>query len=77
MPTSFDFKALLVKAELLTVKEADAFAEMARRRNEVLWETLLRENKITEAWLADLFAQRLKIPIVTLSTLKVDPEVAH
>jgi len=77
MPTSFDFKALLVKAELLTVEEAEACAEMARRRNEPLWETLLRENKITESWLADLFAQRLKIPIVALSTLKVDADVAH
>ena len=30
MPTSFDFKALVVKAELLTVEEAEAFAEVAR-----------------------------------------------
>jgi type IV pilus assembly protein PilB len=55
----------------------ETFAEVARRRNEPLWETLLRENRITESWLADLYAQRLKIPLVALTTHLIDPEAAH
>ena len=38
---------------------------------------MLRSNKITETWLADAFSQRLRIPIVGLTTMSVDPEAAH
>jgi type IV pilus assembly protein PilB len=55
----------------------ESFAEVARRRNEPLWETLLRENRITESWLADLYAQRLKIPLVALAAHSIDSEAAH
>lgn len=50
---------------------------MAHKNGEPLWEVLLRGNKITETWLADAFSQRLRIPIVALTSMSVDPEAAH
>jgi len=77
MTKSPDFRTLLVQAGLLTAGEVETLAEVARRRNEPLWETLLQENKITESWLADMFAQRLKMPLVSLNSLQINAEVAH
>ena len=42
-----------------------------------LWKVLLAENKITEAWLADSFSQRLRIPFAAVGPLEIDNEVAH
>jgi hypothetical protein len=47
---------------------------VARQKNEPLWETLLRENKITEAWLADMYARRLKIPLISVAAYPTQPE---
>jgi len=73
-----EISKLVVEAGILKPEEAEALGRLAQQRNELLWETLLREDKITEAWLADMFAQRLRIPLlVTFSSLAVDPEAAH
>lgn len=73
-----EISKLVVEAGILKPEEAEVLSCLAQQRNELLWETLLRENKITEAWLADMFAQRLRIPLlVTFSSLTVDPEAAH
>jgi type IV pilus assembly protein PilB len=69
---------LVVEAGILKSEEAEALETLARQRSEPLWETLLQENKITEAWLADMFARRLRIPLlVTLSTADINEEAAH
>ncbi len=77
MPISPDFKAWLIKSELLTPQEVETYAELARQKSEPLWETLLRENKITEAWLADMYAQRLRIPLISLAAQQIDPEAVQ
>jgi len=72
-----DIKGWLIKSELLSSAEVETLAEKARQNSEPLWETLLRENKITETWLADMYSQRLKIPLVVLSADLIDSEAAH
>jgi type II secretory ATPase GspE/PulE/Tfp pilus assembly ATPase PilB-like protein len=42
-----------------------------------LWKILLAENKITEAWLADSFSQRLRAPFAGVGPLTIDDEIAH
>jgi len=70
-------KTSLIKSELLTPPEVDYFLEISRQEGVRLWEVLLRENKITESWLAETFSRQLKVPLVALSTEKVDPDAAH
>lgn len=53
------------------------FSEAARQKGEPLWEVLLRENKITESWLTDMYSRRLKVPVVELSSQPIDAEAAH
>lgn len=61
----------------MTAAEFEAFVEVARLRKEALWETLLRENKVTEAWVADMYSKRLRIPLVSISALTIDPEAVQ
>lgn len=73
-----EISKLVVEAGILKPEEAEALGRLARQRNELLWETLLGENKITEAWLAEMFARRLRIPLlVTFSSRDVNEEAAH
>lgn len=72
-----DFKAWLIKSEVLTPGEVEAYTDLANQKNQPLWEVLLAENKITEAFLADMYARRLRIPLVSLSTYPIDSEAAH
>ena len=53
----------LVKAGILTPVELEILS-LARKSKEPLWEVLLREGKITESWLADTLAQRLRVPLI-------------
>jgi len=59
------------------VEEAENFSDLARTRGVPLWKILLAENKITEAWLADSFSRRLRIPFAGVGPLEVEGEVAH
>jgi type II secretory ATPase GspE/PulE/Tfp pilus assembly ATPase PilB-like protein len=69
---------LVVESGILKPETAEVLNILAHERNEPLWETLLRENKVTEAWLADMFARRLRIPLlVTFSPADVNEEAAH
>jgi len=61
----------------MTATEVEAFAERARQTGLPLWEVLLQENKITETWLADMYSQRLRLPLVTLADGQIDPEAIH
>jgi len=70
-------RTALIKSGILTAEEAEQYSELARSRREPLWKILLAENKITEAWLADSFAQRLRIPFAGIGPLDIDEEVAH
>jgi type IV pilus assembly protein PilB len=38
---------------------------------------LLRENKITESWLADMYSRELRIPVVALSSCAIEADAAH
>ncbi len=38
---------------------------------------MLRENKITESWLADMYSHELRVPIVALSSCAIEPDAAH
>jgi type IV pilus assembly protein PilB len=67
----------LVNAGILTPGELEEYSEVARKSKEALWEILLRQGKITESWLADTFSQRLRIPIVVLGAIAIDPEAVH
>jgi len=67
----------LLKSGILTPGELEEYSELARKGKETLWEVLLREGKITESWLADAISQRLRIPLVLLSAVAIDPDAVH
>jgi type IV pilus assembly protein PilB len=67
----------LVQAGILTSGELEEYSKLARNNKQSFWEILLREGKITESWLADTFSQCLRIPLVALSTISIDPEAVH
>lgn len=67
----------LIRSGILTAEEVEHYSELAQTRGEPLWKTLLAEDKITEAWLADSFSQRLRVPLVGVASLAIDDDVAH
>jgi type IV pilus assembly protein PilB len=78
MPILSEIRASSLKdATLLSAAEVETFTASARLRKEPLWETLLREGKITEAWVADLFSKRLRLPVVSLPAISIDEEAVH
>ena len=72
-----DLPGWLVEAGVLTPKKVEEFARRAVEKKQPLWATLLEAGKITEAWLADTFAQRLKIPLVSLASSPINAEAVH
>jgi type IV pilus assembly protein PilB len=75
LPT--DLPGWLIESGVLTPKEVDAYARRAGKKKEPLWSTLLEAGKITESWLADTFAQHLKIPLISLAALSISAEAVH
>jgi type IV pilus assembly protein PilB len=72
-----DLPGLLIESGVLTPNKVEAFARLAGKRKEPLWATLLEAGKITEVWLADTFAQRLKIPLISLASHSISDEAVH
>jgi len=72
-----DLPGWLIEAGVLTPKEVKDFARRAGKKKEPLWAALLEAGKITEAWLADTFAQHLKIPLISLASHPVSAEAVH
>jgi type IV pilus assembly protein PilB len=66
----------LITGGILTAEEVDQYSEKARSNGEPLWELLLRENKVTETWLADAFAVSLRLRLIG-GPMEVDNEAAH
>jgi len=75
LPT--DLPGWLIESGVLTPKEVEACVRRAGKKKAPLWATLLEAGKITEAWLADTFAQHLKIPLVSLAALSISAEAVH
>ena len=59
----------------MPASEVKALAESARQNDESLWKLLLREGKITEEWLAEVYARQLSIPLLSLPAQSIQPEV--
>jgi type IV pilus assembly protein PilB len=72
-----DLPGWLIESGVLTPKEAEVFVRRAGKKKQPLWATLLEAGKITEAWLADTFAQHLKIPLISLAALSISAEAVH
>jgi hypothetical protein len=72
-----DLTGWLIESGVTTSKEVDAFAGLARERKEPLWAALLDAGKITEAFLADTFAERVKIPLMSLASCSTSTEAVH
>jgi type II secretory ATPase GspE/PulE/Tfp pilus assembly ATPase PilB-like protein len=72
-----DLPGWLTKSGVLTPKEVKEFARRAGKKKEPLWAILLEAGKITEAWLADTFAQHLKIPLISLASHPISAEAVH
>jgi type IV pilus assembly protein PilB len=72
-----DLPAWLIESGTLTPKKVEAFVRQACQRKEPLWAILLEAGKITEAWLADTFAQHLKIPLISLASYSISDEAVH
>jgi type II secretory ATPase GspE/PulE/Tfp pilus assembly ATPase PilB-like protein len=72
-----DLPGWLNESGVLTPKEVKDFARRAAKKKEPLWATLLEVGKITEAWLADTFAQHLKIPLISLASQPISAEAVH
>jgi type IV pilus assembly protein PilB len=67
----------LIGAGVLTPKKVEEFTRRAGEKKQPLWAVLLEAGKITEAWLADAFAQHLKIPLVSLVSQPISVEAVH
>lgn len=74
---NFPIRESLLQSGLLTADEINQYNDKARANGEPVWELLLRENKITETWLADALSVRLRLRIVNLSALTIDSDAAH
>jgi len=72
-----DLPRWLIESGTLTPKKIESFARLASQRKEPLWAILLEAGKITEAWLADTFARRLKIPLISLASHSISAEAVH
>jgi len=72
-----DWPGWVIESGTLAPKEVESFVRLAGQRKEPLWETLLDAGKITETWLADTFAQRLKIPLISLALHSISTEAVH
>ena len=72
-----DLPKWLVESGTLTPKKVESFTRLASQRKEPLWAILLEVGKITEAWLADTFAQQLKIPLISLAAHSISAEAVH
>jgi type II secretory ATPase GspE/PulE/Tfp pilus assembly ATPase PilB-like protein len=72
-----DLPRWLIDSGTLTPKKLEAFARLAGQRKEPLWAVLLEAGKITEAWLADAFAQHLKIPLISFAAHSISPDAVH
>jgi type IV pilus assembly protein PilB len=72
-----DLPGWLIESGVLTPKKVEDFARRAGEKKQPLWETLLEAGKITEAWLADTFAQHLKIPLISLAAQSISAEAVH
>jgi type II secretory ATPase GspE/PulE/Tfp pilus assembly ATPase PilB-like protein len=72
-----DWAGWLIESGTLTQEELESFVRLAGQRREPLWEALLEAGRITEAWLADTFAERLKIPLISLALRSISAEAVH
>jgi type II secretory ATPase GspE/PulE/Tfp pilus assembly ATPase PilB-like protein len=72
-----DLSGWLIDSGTLTSKKLESFIRLAGQRKEPLWAILLEAGKITEAWLADTFAQHLKIPLISLALHSISTEAVH
>jgi type II secretory ATPase GspE/PulE/Tfp pilus assembly ATPase PilB-like protein len=72
-----DLPRWLIESGTLTPKKVEAFVRLAGQKKEPLWAILLQAGKITEAWLADTFAQHLKIPLISLASPSISAEAVH
>jgi type IV pilus assembly protein PilB len=72
-----DLPGWLVECGVLTPKKVEEFARRAGEKKQPLWAALLEAGKITEAWLADTFAQHLKIPLISLASHPISAEAVH
>ena len=74
---SNDLPGWLIEDRVLTSEEVEDFTCRAGEKKQPLWEALLEAGKITEAWLADTFAQHLKIPLISLASHSINTEAVH
>ena len=72
-----DLPGWLIESGVLTPKRVEDFTRRAGKKKQPLWAVLLEAGKITEAWLADTFAQHLKIPLISLASHPIDAEAVH
>ncbi|MGD0008837.1 MAG: ATPase, T2SS/T4P/T4SS family [Terriglobia bacterium] len=72
-----DLPGWLIESAVLTPKEVKDYVRRAARKKEPLWATVLEAGKITEAWLADTYAQHLKIPLISLASQSISDEAVH
>ena len=72
-----DLPGWLIEAGVLTPKKVEEFTRRASEKKQPFWEALLEAGKITEAWLADTFAQHLKIPLISLASYSINAEAVH
>jgi type IV pilus assembly protein PilB len=72
-----DLPGWLIEDGVLTPKKVEEFARRAGKKKQPLWATLLEAGKITEAWLADAYAQHLKIPLISVASNPISAEAVH